>query len=83
MPSARTAAPFSNCRRAALLPVTIYSAEPDLLRPIFNAIPGIQASFLPVSSYKPDARRRHRFAGSFCAAFAACSAKHLAGAAGR
>ncbi|MGP0076010.1 MAG: vWA domain-containing protein [Bryobacteraceae bacterium] len=37
------------------LPVTIYSGEPDLLRPIFTAIPGIQASFLPVSSYKPDA----------------------------
>jgi hypothetical protein len=39
-----------------VLPVTIYSAEPDLLRPIFTAIPGVQASFLPVSSYKPDAR---------------------------
>jgi hypothetical protein len=39
-----------------VLPVTIYSAEPDLLRPIFNAIPGIQANFLPVSNYKPDAR---------------------------
>jgi len=38
------------------LPVTIYSAEPDLLRPIFNAIPGIDASFLPVLNYKPDAR---------------------------
>jgi hypothetical protein len=38
------------------LPVTIYSSEPDLLRPIFTAIPGIDASFLPVSSYKPDAR---------------------------
>jgi hypothetical protein len=38
------------------LPVTIYSAEADLLRPIFTAIPGIDASFLPVSSYKPDAR---------------------------
>lgn len=38
-----------------VLPVTIYSAEPDLLRPIFNAIPGIQASYLPVSSYQPDA----------------------------
>jgi von Willebrand factor type A domain len=37
-----------------VLPVTIYSAEPDLLRPIFTAIPGIQASFLPVSSYQPD-----------------------------
>jgi hypothetical protein len=38
------------------LPVTIYSNEPDLLRPIFNAIPGINAGFLPVSGYKPDAR---------------------------
>jgi von Willebrand factor type A domain len=39
-----------------VLPVTVYSSEPDLLRPIFTAIPGIQASFLPTSSYKPDAR---------------------------
>lgn len=38
------------------LPVTVYSSQPELLRPIFTAIPGIQASFLPVSSYKPDAR---------------------------
>jgi hypothetical protein len=38
------------------VPVTIYSTEPDLLRPIFTAIPGIDARFLPVSSYKPDAR---------------------------
>jgi von Willebrand factor type A domain len=38
-----------------VLPVTIYSAEPDLLRPIFNAIPGVQPSFLPVASYQPDA----------------------------
>jgi hypothetical protein len=37
------------------VPVTVYSAEPDLLRPIFSAIPGVQASFLPVASYKPDA----------------------------
>lgn len=39
-----------------VLPVTIYSSELDLLRPIFSAIPGIQASFLPVSSYQPNAR---------------------------
>jgi len=39
-----------------VLPVTVYSAEPDLLRPIFNAIPGVQASFLPVSSYTSEAR---------------------------
>lgn len=39
----------------AVLPVTVYSAQPDLLRPIFTAIPGVQASFLPVASYKPDA----------------------------
>lgn len=36
-------------------PVTIYSAEPDLLRPVFTAIPGIQASFLPPSKYDPKA----------------------------
>jgi hypothetical protein len=37
-------------------PVTIYSAEPDLLRPIFTAIPGIQATFLPIAKYDPNAR---------------------------
>jgi hypothetical protein len=37
-------------------PVTIYSAEPDLLRPVFTAIPGIQASFLPIFKYDPKAR---------------------------
>jgi hypothetical protein len=37
-------------------PVTIYSNDPDLLRPVFTAIPGIQANFLPVASYDPKAR---------------------------
>lgn len=37
-----------------LLPVTVYSAEPNLLRPIFTAISGIQASFQPISSYDPN-----------------------------
>jgi len=37
----------------ALLPVTVYSAEPDLLKPVFTAIPGVQASFKPVASYDP------------------------------
>jgi hypothetical protein len=37
-------------------PVTIYSAEPDLLRPVFTAIPGIQANFLPPAKYDPKAR---------------------------
>ena len=37
-------------------PVTIYSAEPDLLRPIFTAIPGIQAKFLPIAKYDPNVR---------------------------
>jgi hypothetical protein len=36
-----------------VLPVTVYSSEPDLLRPIFTAIPGIQPSFLPVSATNP------------------------------
>jgi hypothetical protein len=35
-------------------PVTIYSAEPDLLRPVFTAIPGIQANFLPPATYDKD-----------------------------
>jgi hypothetical protein len=40
-------------------PVTIYSAEPDLLRPVFTAIPGIQANFLPPTKYdKYDPRVR-------------------------
>lgn len=37
------------------LPVTVYSSQPELLRPIFTAIPGIEARFLPISSYKPGA----------------------------
>jgi len=36
-----------------VVPVTIYSAEPDLLRPVFTAIPGIQANFLPLAKYDP------------------------------
>lgn len=39
-----------------LLPVTVYSGEPDLLRPVFTAIPGVQASFQPVSAYDPKVR---------------------------
>jgi von Willebrand factor type A domain len=38
------------------LPVTVYSSQPELLRPIFTAIPGVEASFLPISNYKPDSR---------------------------
>jgi von Willebrand factor type A domain/Aerotolerance regulator N-terminal len=34
-------------------PVTIFSAEPNLLRPVFTAIPGIQANFLPPAKYDP------------------------------
>jgi von Willebrand factor type A domain len=37
-------------------PVTIYSAQPDLLRPVFSAIPGIQATFLSPAKYDPKAR---------------------------
>ncbi len=39
-----------------LLPVTVYSSEPDLLRPVFTSIPGVQASFKPAQAY--DARSR-------------------------
>jgi hypothetical protein len=39
-----------------VVPVTIYSAEPDLLRPVFTAIPGIQANFLPLAKYDPKIR---------------------------
>ncbi len=53
--------PFPQDTRAVLelparriVPVTVYSAEPDLLRPVFNAIPGVQASFKPPSAYDPN-----------------------------
>ncbi len=39
-----------------LVPVIVYSSEPDLLRPVFNAIPGVQATFMPPSSYDPNLR---------------------------
>ena len=39
-----------------LLPVTVYSAEPQLLRPVFTAIAGIQPAFLPPSGYDANAR---------------------------
>jgi len=55
--------PFVQDHRAILelparkvLPVAVYSTEPDLLRPVFNAIPGVQASFLAPSSYDPKLR---------------------------
>jgi von Willebrand factor type A domain/Aerotolerance regulator N-terminal len=42
--------------RRAIVPLTVYSSEPDLLRPVFTAIPGIQASFLPLAKYDPKLR---------------------------
>jgi len=39
-----------------VLPVTIYSGEPDLLKPLFTAISSIQATFRPFSSYDAGAR---------------------------
>ncbi len=39
-----------------LLPVTIYSADPEPLKPVFTAIPGIEATFQPPSRYDP---KRH------------------------
>lgn len=41
-----------------LLPVTVYSDRPGLLKPVFTAIPGVKATFLPVAQYaaKSDAR---------------------------
>jgi hypothetical protein len=40
-----------------ILPVTVYSDDPGALKPIFTAIPGIQATFLPTARYaaKSDA----------------------------
>jgi hypothetical protein len=53
---------FNQDRRAILelpargvAPVTIYSAEPELLRPVFSAVPGIQANFLAPAKYDPKA----------------------------
>src|SRR5258708_217628 len=37
------------------LAVTIYSDEPGLLRPVFNAIPGVKATFLPVARFDANA----------------------------
>jgi hypothetical protein len=52
--------PFGQDDRAILelparktVPITVYSAEPDLIRPVFTAIPGAQATLKPVSSYDP------------------------------
>ncbi len=39
-----------------VLPVTVYSAEPELLRPVFTSIAGVQATFLPPASYDPSIR---------------------------
>jgi len=50
--------PFGQDGRAILelparrvVPVTVYSSEPDLLRPVFNAIPGVTANFQSPASY--------------------------------
>jgi hypothetical protein len=37
------------------LTVTLYSNQPDLLRPMINAIPRVHAVFRPVSEYRADA----------------------------
>lgn len=49
---------FADDKRAVLelpartiLAVTVYSDEPELLRPIFHAIPGVSASYVPTSRY--------------------------------
>src|SRR5579871_6832509 len=34
-----------------ILPVTVYSNQPDLLRPVFHAIPGVEATVLPTARY--------------------------------
>lgn len=39
-----------------VLPVTVYSGEPDLLRPVFTAIPGVQVTFQPLAAYDANAR---------------------------
>ena len=37
-----------------LVPVTVYSTEPDLLKPVFNAIPGVQATFESPANFNPN-----------------------------
>ncbi len=39
-----------------LVSVMVYSNEPELLRPVFTAISGVQATFQPVSSYDSNIR---------------------------
>jgi hypothetical protein len=36
----------------AVLPVTIYSDDPGNLKPIFNAIPNVKATYLPTAGYQ-------------------------------
>jgi len=36
-----------------ILPVMVYSVEPELLRPVFTAISGVQATFAPIAAYDP------------------------------
>lgn len=37
-----------------VLPVTVYSPNPEPLKPLFTAIPGVQATFRPPSAYDPQ-----------------------------
>ncbi|HWQ54967.1 MAG TPA: VWA domain-containing protein [Bryobacteraceae bacterium] len=37
-----------------VLPVTVYSADPDLLRPMLAASPRVSATFRPPSAYRPQ-----------------------------
>jgi len=39
-----------------LVPVAVYSAEPEVLRPLFTAIPDVQPVFRPVAGYDPKAQ---------------------------
>ncbi len=36
------------------LPVTVYSDEPDLLRPVFTVIPAVKVNFLPTARFNPN-----------------------------
>jgi von Willebrand factor type A domain/Aerotolerance regulator N-terminal len=40
------------------LPVTVYSDKPDLLKPVFSAIPEVKPQFLPVTRYQPKSEAR-------------------------
>ena len=46
--------PNSNCRRSPRLPVTVYSAQPELLRPVLSATPRVAAVYRKPEEYRAN-----------------------------